>query len=756
MMPSTCRALAALSITLALAPCQGLFVPDRTGPTGPAVRTGLLAVDVAVQDGAATTELRQTIHNDTSAPQEAYWFLPLPHGATADRFSMTVGGVETQGEVLDAGRAREIYEDIVRRRRDPGLLEYLGEGLLRARVFPIPPHGEVQVRVRWTRLLDATDGLTSLRFPLRSAWQDGGGPQKVGLTVTVRSKLAIRTAWSPLHGLEITRPDDHTLRAGFEYAGGTAPPRDPVLHWGVAEQDFGANVLTFRQPGEPGHFLCLLAPRRDWPQREDMARSINLVLDTSGSMAGEKIQQARAAVRTFLQSLSPTDWFNVVPFSTDARPFFDEPVRADAENVADALARVDGLEARGGTNIGDALLAALRRATPDCCKPKDGPPPQIVPITVFLTDGLPTVGATGIDALLELAREHNTNRARMFVFGVGHDVNTRLLDTLAQDSRGDRDYVQPGEDIEHRTAALFAKLSGPVMTDVQLRIDGLQLTALEPRELPDLFVRGQIAVVGRYTGEGHRALRLRGTVGGRPVEYVFEADFPARNAQHDWLPTLWAQRRVAGLLDAIRLHGDAPELVAEVVRLGREHGIVTPYTSHLVVEEGVAVARARGVAPGAGAEVDRETAERLRREWARSGAPAPDPTADPQALRDLGERAAAEAERAADGMTAGDEVGAAAVAKSAATRLLAAGGLHDPDGAVALVHRRVAGRSFHLVGGVWVDAAFTAGMQGRVRVVEAFSDAWFALVRERPHLAPVLAFSTRIVVVDGEDMIEVR
>ncbi|MGE3173077.1 MAG: VIT domain-containing protein [Planctomycetota bacterium] len=750
------RAAALLLAALAAAPTSAqepIFIPPlRIDPT-PApqppewpVETGLMQVRTEIRDGVATTAITQTLHNRTAAQQEALWLLPVPAGVLADRFTMTVGGQTMQAEVLDAGNARRIYEEIVRKRRDPGLLEYLGDGLLRARVFPIPANGEVQVAVRYSQLLRPSDGVTSFHFPLRAAWLDGHGPRKLSFVVDAQTQQPIKTVWSPLPELAIARDGDRRLLASAEFDRAQLPQRDLELHFGLADQDFGLSVLTHRRPGEPGYFVAWLAPKRDWPTDTRMVRSVSLVLDTSGSMAGEKIRQARAAVRTFLLSLAPGDRFNVIPFSTDARPFFPEPVPADDEHRKAALAKVDQLEARGGTNIADALGAALRNGMPVV----DGGPPM-VPITIFLTDGLPTVGTTDVDALLAEVQAANQDRARVFVFGVGDDVNTRLLDTLAQQSRGDRDYVRPGEDIERKTGGLFAKLSGPVMTDLQLRFEGLDVEDLEPRDLPDLFVQGQLTIVGRFRGDGHRAIRLRGTVGDAAREYVFEASFPTQQPAHDWLPALWAQRRVATLMEAIRRQGQQPELVAEVTRLGKEHGIVTPFTSHLIVEEGLMVAQRAGVQPGV-IRLGQGDEDRLRGEWRRAGLAAPPGAAD---LAEVVAEAKGEADAAGRTFFADAETGAAAVDRSVQLLRLARSQTARDDGAVALLHRRLAGRNLHLVQGVWVDGALTEGQLASPRRIAAFSDDYFALLNAHPELARLFAFSTRMVLRVGDAAVEI-
>lgn len=217
-----------------------------------------------------------------------------------------------------------------------------------------------------------------------------------------------------------------------------------------------------------------------------------------------------------------------------------------------------------------------------------------VPIVVFLTDGLPTVGTTQEKPLLEEIRRANQNKARVFVFGVGNDVNTRLLDTVASETRATRDYVRQNEDLEVKTSALFEKLAHPVMTDLEIVADGIVLERMVPRRLPDLFRGSHLVITGRYKGSGPVAMRLRGKTAKESKEFVYDAKFPAHKTEHDFVATLWAQRRIGQLVDILRLKGHNSELVTEAKRLGKEHGIVTPWTSQLVVEEGARLAHAGG------------------------------------------------------------------------------------------------------------------------------------------------------------------
>jgi len=798
-MPRT--ALAPLFL-LALIPCLGALPepPAQVPVQPPAVRMTHLTIGVEVVDGLASTRLKQVWRNDGASQAEATWLLPLPPGAVADGFTLTVNGVPIPGEVLGADAARAVYEGIVRRRRDPGLLEYFGNGCLRARIWPIPVHGETSVEVGFRSVLPELLGLRRWSFALQAAGAEGLAPGTVVLDLTIRSRRPIKNAFSPLAGLQVVQKDDHEVRASYEGSAAALGDGELAVFYGLSEAEFGLDLLTHRRAQDPeGTFLMLVSPKREWQSQETMKKSIVFVLDTSGSMEGAKIEQAKNALRFFLQSLAPEDRFDVVPFATEPEPFFGERVPASGERIAEALARVGGLTAAGGTNIDGALAAAL--AGP-------GELAGRVPIVVFLTDGEPTVGETGPDAILAAVKASNAARARVFVFGVGAQVNTYLLDTLAGQNGGARDYVRENERIDEKTRALFAKLAHPVMTDLALTVDGLTPTKLVPSTLPDLFAGDRLELFGRYTGEGAHAIRLSGVVAGVRREYVYEATF-ARETPDElaFLAPLWAERRVGQLLDAIRLNGSNPELVAEIERLGRTYGIVTPYTSHLVVEPGLRVSgtgvyrgpsdstppgKTAGVGgggsagpatPGSGGPAapgapEREHAadsfflghaaksaedaflKRLR-ELSRLGVlPAAESSEE---LRVLAARVVQELRESESNLAAlgyggapSSPVGRKAVEDSEYLRRLMSGrNGGDSHSIFELFTRRVKDRTFVLRGGTWVEASLGETPPTERRRIEAFSAEYFALLTTRPELAPYLAFSPRLLLRSGAEVIEV-
>lgn len=773
----------------------GLGQSPGPQPSAPGIRMTRLLADVRIADGVATTTLRQVLHNDTGRVAEAIWILPLPEDAVADGFSMKVGGVVTQGEVLDAGRARGVYESIVRQRRDPGLLEYVGRGCLRARVFPIPARGEVEVEVGFRQILPALHGLRRWSLPLDAVGLPGKRPEQVILDLSIESRKPIRNVFSPTAGVHVVKQDEHSARASYE--GGER--RDELaVFYGLSEKEFGLDLLSYRARGaEEGSFLMMISPKESWAEQEITPREVSFVLDVSGSMQGRKMSQAREAVRFFLRSLRAGDTFNVIPFSTEPEPFFPAPAPADDEHLELALRRVERLEARGGTNIFEALKSGIVSDSTDSSR---------LPIVVLLTDGRPTVGRTEVKEILAGARSWNGGRARVFVFGVGADVNTLLLDKLAGENGGERDYVREKESIEEKTSALFTKLSSPVMTGLQVQIDGVEVSRVVPAQLPDLFKGGRVLVFGRYRGAGSRAIRLKGRVGEEPVEYVYEgtfADGPKR--EHDFVPALWAERRVGVLLDSMRLNGSHPELLDEIVRLGTEHNIVTPYTSHLIVEEGLGVTFTgpgdsvppRGGGGGGGPSspgprgpttgpsgpsspgaAGPSTASRRRAldaeqvtDRLREAGVLPE-NATREELEALTSEIVREMRGSADslGGLGAEDSGKQAVSDSAyLSRLMGKGRLTGSDDfflgqgqkskqvdLLALFTRKVGDKVFRLRRGIWTDRAYDEEKHAALkRPIEAFSDAYFALLVERPELLDYVAFSERLIVVSGEDVFEI-
>lgn len=736
------------------------------------VRVTRTGVKAAIEDGVATTVVEQVFRNDGGRDAEGTWFLPLPAGAVADKFTMTVGGKEVAGEVLDAGQARGVYEQIVRQRRDPGLLEYAGEGLLRARIFPIPANGEVIVRVRMQQVLQPVGGLYEWNWPLRAARFGDAGQGPLGLEVKIHSQTALATVIAPYATAEIRRNGAHEALVSME--GDVGQLEDLKVLYGLSEQEFGLHLLAWRDVGNPGYFTMLLSPPRELEKGRAPRRCVQFVLDTSGSMSGDKIDQAKAALRTFLGSLRGEDMFQVVTFASSVQTFFESPQRATPENLEAARKRVDAVQAMGGTNIGDALRQALEAQTP--VADADGPWLSQV---VFLTDGQPTVGLTNPKDILDLTRLVDKQQMRVFALGVGNEIDVRLIDDLVQQHRGARDFVRNKEKIEVKVDALCQKIAQPALCDVEVRCDGLDSFDVHPNRTRDLFCGEMLQVVGRYRDSGVRTVRVKGTQNGVVKEFVFRVDFPALAEQHTFVPTLWARQHVASLLDAIRRNGQQRELIDEVKKLATRYGIVTPYTSQLILEEGMRLAgkesafdsnqwnSAVGLGAGGGAvrpgarggrfgagpstpgAAGPEGEAKADRSAAGSAAEPPAAAAPVLSLADLG-RARTGAEAVRESLTTGSDDFYLGVTR----RLGEAADKNAAPRRAGLV-RNAAGRTFVVIGEEFVEQGLPDDWQKTAVAVEAFSDAYFALLKANPKLREVLALGDRVVFRDGERIVRV-
>jgi len=368
-----------------------------------------------------------------------------------------------------------------------------------------------------------------------------------------------------------------------------------VQHDGVT-----ASLLAYPDPKAGGGYFLLLAGLPAAPPKKEggpaIKREVTLVLDRSGSMNGEKLEQAREAALQVLAGLQNGEAFNVLVYSNSVDLFAKEPVVKSEASVKAAREYLKSITAQGGTNLHDALVEAL------CQKPSAG----MLPVVLFLTDGLPTVGQTSEAANRDVALKANPHERRIFTFGVGVDVNTPLLDKIALETRATATYVLPKEDVEVKVAQTFQRLSGPVLAGPTLEVvdDGgkpapRRVRDLVPAKLPDLFEGDQLVLLGQYLGEEPLHFRVSGNYLGQARTFQFQFGLDKATTRNAFVPRLWASRKIAVLVDAIRQLGagggpvpvGAPgadprlkELVDEIVRLSTEFGILTEYTAFLATE----------------------------------------------------------------------------------------------------------------------------------------------------------------------------
>lgn len=758
---ATALVAAALAVAAGDARGQGLVVDHRAHvPIARSFDVREVGVEARIKDQVAEVQVSQTFHNPGSFELETEYLFPLPEDGAIQNFVLMVDGRELPGRLMDKEEARKIFEEIVRRKKDPALLEYMGRGLIRTRVFPIPPGADRVVTLRYTTLLGRDREVVEFAYPFATQKFTSKPIGKLVLNARLESKEPIKAIYSPSHDVEVRRPGDHEATVKY-VAYDTVPRSDFRLVYTLAEGALGASVLSYRpSEGEDGYFLLLASPDVEKPDAKPEPKCVIFVLDRSGSMSGKKIEQAREALKFVLDNLREGDTFNIVAYDDRVETFKPELQRYSKESREEARRFVENLFPGGSTNIDGALTAALDLI-------RDDSRPNYV---LFLTDGLPTAGQTQEAAIAEDAKKANRVRARIFSFGVGYDVNARLLDRLSGGNGGTSVYVKPDEDIEAHVSRFYARLTSPVLTDIRVEFLGSDVNRIYPRDLPDLFEGGQLVVAGRYRDSGATKVRVSGQVGKDRQSFTFSADLasPGSGRRDQYVEVLWAMRRVGFLIDQIDLHGASQELTDELVELSKRYGILTPYTAFLADERVGLHARAENLHR---AEVE---LRRLHEVQGQSGvaqraikgryqnydlaaSPAPEPglargaapghLADgavtaPAAPRDLPALGAAGGRSDAtlalrksgaggQGMAGAGGFGAPAAPPPAANAAPVVA--EDAEGNALVVGsvRRVGGKTFFRKGERWVDASVTPELDARAITIEQFSDAYFDLARKQ-------------------------
>ncbi len=709
----------------------------------PSVAVSLVDIDAKISSGVASVTVSHLFANRSPVPQEGDFVFPIPEGASIREFAMYDGETRLDAKLLDKDEATATYEAIVRQRRDPALLTYAGRAALRVRLFPIAPNAERRVTLKLILVLPQEGG--NQKF----AWTLAGPhlpvkPERVSVRISAEGAGSL---YSPTHTLQIRKDDDGKTTATWASdKSQDSLAEHPELEVYLAPKDTRAVALSLLSYNaslpqlasigggmrQSGYFMVVATPNLPDSAKITGPKRVILVMDRSGSMAGKKIEQARGALKVALGKLRPIDTFNLVTFSDRTEKLAPEPLLASPDNLKRAMAWADDITADGGTNINQALLDGLAQFDEK----------RAGNTLLFFTDGLPTVGVTAQPQIIKAAVEASNKKARCFVFGVGYDVDVPFLDTVSSKLRGDADYVRPDEDIEVKTSQFVAKTAAPSLENLKLTVNGTKAGEVYPRpdELPDLFDGGQLVLVGRYTGEGKAQITLSGEAGGKPQSFTLSGNFPAVSTEADFLPRLWASRKIGYLLDEIRLMEEGPrkkESIEQVVSLSREFGILTPFTALFVPEPGMDFERritlgAPGGAGGFG-----------------GGAPAPAATKSYRAASGMA-RAGEDATNISQGARAQRMSGNVSNSLYASTQ---SGALKDAYVAQAQRLRRVSGRTFWQNGTLWQDATYDPKKQTELIKIKPFSDAYFALTRRSKPFAQWAALGQALIAVNAKQAV---
>jgi Ca-activated chloride channel family protein len=552
---------------------------------------------VEIVEQAAVTTLEISVRNPSSCPAEAVLLLPVPEDAAVHSFLFEGPAREPTARLLPRDEARRTYDSIVAQIKDPALLEFAGWNLIRSSVFPVPANGTQRVRLAYDHVLPAERGRVDYILP-RSESLALAVPWSI--RADIRSRSPISMVYSPSHELvtSLREPRRVSLHVHERRAGDPGAFRFSYL---LEQGPLSASLIAYPDPSIGGGYFLLMAglPATFDTRAPRVQREVTLVIDRSGSMAGAKMEQARAAALQVIEGLEPGEDFNIVDYSTQVALFAPQAVTKDRRTLRAAREYLANLRAIGGTNISDALVEALRP------RPREG----LLPIVLFLTDGLPTVGSTSELAIRGIVERGNPHARRIFTFGVGNDVNVPLLDRVADLTRATSTYVAPAEDVELAVGRVFARLSGPVLSDLEIEtLDprGILTTRavrdLLPARLPDLFAGDQVVLLGRYARRDPLDFRLSGNLRGTARTFAFRFALDSASTRNAFVPRLWATRRIALLVDQVRQAGARfagppaeigrslfadprfKEISDEILELSTRFGVLSEYTAFLATE----------------------------------------------------------------------------------------------------------------------------------------------------------------------------
>ncbi len=665
------------------------------------VKLSAQSFDIQVTDNAARVKVTQTFKNQCGLRLEGMYIFPMPEQSVISDFAMFDGETRLTGRVLDKDEAKKIYEDIVRKQRDPALLEFIGQGMFQARIFPIEPHSEKKLELTYNQLIKAENNSYRVACNILPDRINSEGAS-VTLNISIKSAGDISNIYSPTHTLTTKMIDSRNahISIGKDESGKSAS-RDFVLYYLASDKAISCNVISFRPiSDEDGFFLLSIAPKFEQENTQSLPKDIIFVLDRSGSMSGEKIIQAREALKFCLRSLNANDRFGLIDFSDNVNFMKNSLTQVTPPTIDDAMYVVDKITATGGTNINEALQKALAMKTK-----KDGRGTYII----FLTDGLPTLGEQNPAKILKNIIDANKISARIFSFGVGYDVDTYLLDKISDENGGSSNYVKPNENIEVEVSKFFAKINEPLLTDVNVSYDGTSVSDMYPKKLPDIFKGSQLTIFGRYKNGGKSRVTLSGLIGDSKKSYHYDVSFEEKERQNDFVAGLWARRKVAYLLDEVRLNGENKELIDEIIKLSKQYGIVTQYTSFIITEKEETAMRDR-----IGGAFD-------RRSFSSSGGYAP---VAPKAAESMVHQSIAMQKMKQADKVEADEVG--------------------------VQYKSIAGRIFILKDDVWTDQNYDSNKKYDIKEIRFGSDEYFSFVQKNPKYFEILQLGEKVIFVDGK------
>jgi len=668
------------------------------------------ATDVQLEDAAATLRISEDFTVAVTGDAPAWLIVPLPDGVDRESVELRLDG-HSQAPAgmlrIDGEQAASLLRAAAETHRRDGLLLHLGQPLL---VVPLPGVREparLRLALACRVPVEAADGLVRLRCPVPEVALACKPVGRMVVSGSVVSARPVRAVFSPTHTCRVV--SENPRRATFRYVADHVAETIPFDLLAVTdESEFGWRTLAYRPQGAAEGTFAIIGCPTGGDTQGQTAREVVLAMDVSGSMRGEKLEQARAAIEYCLGQLDSADAFNIVAFSDRVTTFAEAPVGADAETIARARVFIDGLQPEGRTNIDDALAACVRGAA-DTARPR---------VVIFLTDGTPTAGDRNPASILAHVEKANTASARIFVVGIGHDINTYLLDQIALATDGGSEYVAPDGAVDEQVADLYARLAHPVLLGATADFRGMPVTDVVPGKIGDVYRGSLVVLAGRYAGACTGVLHIAGHRGDASRELQIPIELPATTGSDmAFVAPLWASRRVGECLEQMRLEGSDAAL-DEVVSLSRRYGIVTEYTTAIDAADAPSLSDA---------EVASQAREQLRRarnvnsgKWAVM-----------QSVNDKGLKNKVAVNSAENGFM--DAQGEKKEASSV---------------------KQINGSAFYQKDGAWLEA--DDGVERAQRSVKRYSPEYFRLVEESEDFSRAAALDGEVILNHGNEQIRVH
>ncbi len=534
-----------------------------------------LDISIDINETRAITNIEQSFVNDFGRKMTGVYYFPIPKKSKLEKVIITLNGAEAETEIISGLHVRNLFKEILGKYQDPSLLKYADQDLIKIDVGTIESGTSKFLKINLIEELVPIGNRIEYCLPF-NIYKDEFLPMKdFKVKAAINTKSAIKSLFCPAFDAEIARTDDH--HALMAFAKENYDLKDDLkLFFTTEEGDLGCHILNYKPSiARDGFFQIDIAPAMAIDSLQIVEKDITFVLDCSGSMSGEKMEQAKRALLYCVNNLNEKDNFNLVRFSTDAEHLFKELKPNNEDNLRKAKSYISTLVARGSTNIDEALDIALKME-------QDPTRPYMI---VFITDGKPTRGVTQEAALLESVQRKNKNNAKIFTFGIGDDLNAHLLDNITEMTNAYATYISSDENIELKLSSFYNKVSSPILTDVSIKFDGISTSNSFPTVIPDLYQGQALSLFGRYLDWGKGKLLMDGKMNNIDQHFEFDLNFEKEQLDYEHVGYLWASRRGAFIIDKLRRQKSDTTLVNELIELSKVYGIITPYTAKFLIDE---------------------------------------------------------------------------------------------------------------------------------------------------------------------------